>query len=206
MAGQCSSGTGFSPVAILVMNDAGTSSRRASLIARPLSSPSQSLSNMGRIVFPLGEKLSTPRGNFFCPPRVAQSLDMNPVIVEETRRTRLSMLVRKYKGMAELCEALGLARNQTSGLTRILNANVRHDRASQPYVMGSPMARDIETKLELPSGWMDTPPTYAELNDQDDPRTKMLQLMEKLPEDEWPTAVRLLDALVKPAIKNGTTG
>lgn len=60
--------------------------------------------------------------------------------------------------MANLCEALGYARNETAKLTRISNANLRHERGGTPYVMGSPMARDIEKKLSLDPGWMDTPP------------------------------------------------
>jgi hypothetical protein len=54
---------------------------------------------------------------------------------------------------------------------------------------------------------MDTPPTYAEIQGGDDPRAKVLQIMENIPADQWATAVRLLDALTQPAPhKNGTTG
>ena len=69
--------------------------------------------------------------------------------------------------------------------------------------MGDPTAREIEVALGLPEGWMDTPPTYAELHGENDPRTKAMLIMEALPPDQWDTALRLLDALVKPA-KNGT--
>ena len=116
------------------------------------------------------------------------------------------MLVKKIGSMAALCEQLGYARNETSALTRIMNANIRHDRDGKPYNMGSPMARDIEEKLSLPNGWMDTPPSYAEMNGTDDPRTKVMQLMEAMPPDQWATAVRLLDALTQPAKGNGTNG
>lgn len=128
---------------------------------------------------------------------------MNPV--EETRRTRLKMLVKKHEGMANLCQALGYARNETATLTRIMNANVRHEREGKAYEMGSPMARKIEEKLGFTLGWMDTPPTYAEL-DGDDRQAQMLQAMENIPADLWPTAQRLLAALEKPEAKNGTTG
>ena len=70
--------------------------------------------------------------------------------------------------------------------------------------MGDDLARKIEEKLELELGWMDTPPTYAELHGDEDPRTKVMQLMEAMPPDQWPTAVRLLDALAQPA--TGTDG
>ena len=125
--------------------------------------------------------------------------------VEETRRTRLRMLVTRHNNtMADLCQELGYARTETATLTRILNANVRHDRDGKPYNMGSPMAREIEKKLNLPNGWMDTPPTYAELHGEQDPRATMMTLMDSLPPDEWPTAIRLLSALKKPA-QNGTS-
>lgn len=125
--------------------------------------------------------------------------------VEETRRVRLRMLVEKYESMANLCQKLGYARNETATLTRILNANVRHDREGKPYNMGSPMARQIESTLELKTGWMDTPATYAELQG-DDRQAQMLLAMENIPADLWPTAQRLLAALEKPEVKNGTTG
>jgi hypothetical protein len=71
--------------------------------------------------------------------------------------------------------------------------------------MGDAMAREIEEKLSLPVGWMDTPPSYLEINGDNDPRTKVMQLMEAMPPDQWQTAVRLLDALAQPAKGNGTT-
>jgi len=87
------------------------------------------------------------------------------------------MLVNKHGSMASLCERLGYARNETATLTRILNANIRHDRGGEPYNMGSPMARKIEEKLSLGLGWMDTPPSYAELHGEEDPRAEVMQLM-----------------------------
>lgn len=70
--------------------------------------------------------------------------------------------------------------------------------------MGDPTAREIEEKLNLGLGWMDTPPTYAESHGEEDPRTKVMLLLEAMPPDQWPTAVRLLDALTQPA--TGTDG
>jgi hypothetical protein len=126
--------------------------------------------------------------------------------VEETRRTRLRLLVKRHHSMADLCQLLGYARTETATLTRILNANVRHDRDGKPYNMGSPMARQIEVTLKLPVGWMDTPPTYAELDDENDPRAMIQHLVEDMPPEDWPTALRLLSALKKPDAKNGTSG
>lgn len=62
-------------------------------------------------------------------------------------------------------------------MSRIANANVRHDRNGELYVMGSPMARKIESKLGLDEGWMDTPPTYEELDP--DPRVARLLAVAK---------------------------
>jgi hypothetical protein len=126
--------------------------------------------------------------------------------VDETRRLRLDMLLDKYGSFAKLNEALGWTRTD-SRLSRIKNQNQRTDRDGKVFQMGSPMARAIETELGLPVGWMDTPPTYAEIQGGDDPRAKVLQIMENIPADQWATAVRLLDALTQPAPhKNGTTG
>ena len=103
--------------------------------------------------------------------------------------------------MANLCQELGYARTETAGLTRILNENVRHERGGKPYNMGDPTARFIEEKLKLEVGWMDTPPSYAELHGEHDPRAKMMLLMESMPPDQWDTALRLLNALAQPTPK-----
>lgn len=122
--------------------------------------------------------------------------------VSETRRIRVEMLIKKYGGVADVNSALGWARTDPK-LSQIRNSNVRKGRA-KPYQMGDAMAREIENKLALGIGWMDTPPSYVELHGEDDPRTKVLLLMEAMPPDQWPTAVRLLDALAQPA--TGTHG
>lgn len=121
--------------------------------------------------------------------------------VEDTRRERLKRLAEKEGGLANLCARLGLSRKETSGLSRILNANIRHEREGAPYVMGSQMARNLEDKLGLPSGLMDTPLTYAEIHNDEDPRTLVMHLMEGMPASEWATVVRLVDALAQPAPK-----
>lgn len=125
--------------------------------------------------------------------------------VEETRRNRLRILVSQSGSMAELCQKLGYARTETATLTRILNANIRHDRDGKPYNMGGPMARQIEEKLNLESGWMDTPPSYAELHGENDVRAKAMAIIEQMPPEQWATALRLLDALAQPAAKTGTS-
>lgn len=110
--------------------------------------------------------MSRPNGEFNIYPLGHPITWMEPV--ETTRRNRLKMLAEQHGGMANLCEKLGFSRKETSGLSRIANANIRHERGGEIYVMGSPMARRIEVKLALEPGWMDTPPAFEELDP--DPR------------------------------------
>jgi hypothetical protein len=126
--------------------------------------------------------------------------DMQPV--SETRKIRLEMLIKKHSSVAALNELLGWSRTDPK-LAQIRNGNMRSGR-EKPYQMGDAMAREIEEKLSLDLGWMDTPPSYAELHGEEDPRTKVMLLMESLSPDQWATAVRLLDAIAQPA--TGTDG
>lgn len=125
--------------------------------------------------------------------------------VTETRLMRLQMLVKKHNGsLADLNEAIGLVR--TDATLSQIRTKAPHSKTGKPRVMGDDLARKIEERLSLEAGWMDTPPSYAELHGEEDPRTKVWQLMEALPPDQWPTAVRLLDALAQPAAGTGTNG
>ncbi len=71
--------------------------------------------------------------------------------------------------------------------------------------MGDSLARRIEVALGLPTGWMDTPPTDAELSGVEDLRHKAAQIMNALDDSQLDVALRLLDALAKPAEGNGTS-
>lgn len=124
--------------------------------------------------------------------------------VEETRRERLLFLISKEGSLANLLEKLGFARTDNSRLSRIANANVRHERGGQPYVMGSPMAREIEQKLQLPIGWMDTPPTAADLYSGNIALGRMAELMAAMEPEMQYKIVRMVAALSEPA--NGTHG
>lgn len=118
--------------------------------------------------------------------------------IEETRRSKLHLLVERHKGMANLCEALGYARNDTAKLTRILHANTRHDRADgKTYNMGSSTAREIEEKLGLDAGWMDTPIGYSDL--QSDQRIlHVMKVMESMSTWQRDQAARVIDTLAMP--------
>jgi len=120
--------------------------------------------------------------------------------ISETRRTRLEILIKRHGSIAKLNEALGWDRTSPK-LSLIRNASERAGRDT-PHQMGPKVARDLERLLQLPDFWMDTPPTYAELNGEEDPRTKVMQLMEAMPQHQWATVVRLVDALCQP--RNGT--
>ena len=62
--------------------------------------------------------------------------------------------------------------------------------------MGDPQAREIEEKLGLEKGWMDTPPGLDAL--ENETGRQMLDLFNQLPVEERSTALRLLHALVEP--------
>ncbi len=125
--------------------------------------------------------------------------------VFQTRRARLKILISRHGSISALNLALGWEATNAR-LSQIQNGSIRSDRKT-PYEMGDATAREIEEKLKLPLGWMDTPPDYAEMAGEDDPKAKLHAVMERLAPDQWPTAVRLLDALTQPEEKsNGTHG
>lgn len=125
--------------------------------------------------------------------------------ISETRRQRLSMLVAKYNNsLAELNEALGLDRTDST-LSQIRNQSA-HSRTGKPRQMGDDLARKIETSLNLKEGWMDTPPTYAELLGEEDPMTKAIMALEQLDRDQIPVATRLITAIAQPEKKLGNGG
>lgn len=125
--------------------------------------------------------------------------------ISETRLARLQMLIKQHgDSIAKLNEALGLDR--TDATLSQIRTRAPHSKTGKPRSMGDDLARKIEDRLKLETGWMDTPPTYAEIHGEEDPRTRMMQLMESLPPNQWPTAVRLVDALTQPKIGTGTNG
>jgi phage repressor protein C with HTH and peptisase S24 domain len=80
--------------------------------------------------------------------------------IDETRRQRLQILIEKHSTLAALNEALGLARTDAT-LSQIKNKSA-HSKTGTPRCMGDPLARRIEEKLDLPLGWMDTPPRHEQ--------------------------------------------
>jgi len=155
---------------------------------------------MGLNYYPLVQQNAIPSGTFFFYPMGGQIRGMQTIY--ETRRQRLEMLITKHGIIADLNEALGWARTD-SRVSRIKNANARTDRDGKVFQMGDAMAREIETALKLPDGWMDTPPTYADLHEADDPISKAVTLLQAMEPDARYQAVRLLGALAQPPNTNG---
>lgn len=115
--------------------------------------------------------------------------------IAETRRARLNLLLSKFGTLASLNTALSWARTDPK-LSQIKNEHVRGT-SGRPYNMGDAMAREIEQKLGLDHGWMDTPPSLAEQYGHEDPRTKTWNLMVRMPESQLQTAYRLISALAQ---------
>lgn len=69
--------------------------------------------------------------------------------------------------------------------------------------MGDPQAREIEEKLGLPLGWMDTPPLYDEIHGKDNPKAKAFALLEKATDEQAVYVTRLLTAADEPRGKQG---
>ena len=149
-----------------------------------------------------GYALSITQGTFSCMPVGDAIRPMQTV--RETRKERLLLLKKKYVTWSAMNKLLNWE-TTNARLSQIGAGSIRSGRDT-PYVMGDEMAREIEKSLGLETGWMDTPITWAESLGQEDPRAKVMLLMEAMPPDQWATAVRLLDALAQPATGNGTTG
>lgn len=98
--------------------------------------------------------------------------------------------------MAELNEAIGWPRTDAR-LNRIKSRVKRGDRDGKFFEMGDNIAREIEQALNLPIGWMDTPPTYAELLGEEDPQAKVMMVMESMTPDMQRLFAQLGDTMAK---------
>lgn len=68
--------------------------------------------------------------------------------------------------------------------------------------MGDPMARKIEVALQLECGWMDTPPTYAELQGEDDQIARAQALLQAMEPTQLYMAIRLLETISQSSEKD----
>ena len=96
--------------------------------------------------------------------------------VSEIRRENLELLIEEEGTIPALNEKLGRRRNDPS-LSFIRAQSVRSS-TGKPYLMGDKMARDIESKLHLGRGWMDTDHTGMLISSIDKPAegVKVLEL------------------------------
>jgi hypothetical protein len=124
--------------------------------------------------------------------------------VAETRRQRLAMLVARFgDSLAQLNEALGLDR--TDATLSQIRTQAKHSKTGKPRAMGDDLARKIEERLELPEGWMDTPPDLT-YKPNDERIRRAMEVMESMPGWQVDQAVKIIDTLAEPADKsNGTT-
>lgn len=119
--------------------------------------------------------------------------------VAEIRLVNLALLSKEFGTQDKVAE---LGHTSPVYLSQIANHAV-DSKTGKPREMGDALARKLEIGCGKPRGWMDNVRTYAELNGLSDPKAMMWQVLEGIPMDEWPTAMRLLAALKKPA-KNGS--
>lgn len=122
--------------------------------------------------------------------------------VQETRRQRLGLLKEKYGRWVDVNTALGWE-STNARLSQIHSGTLRSDRGT-PYTMGDETAREIEHKLNLPTGWMDTPPTYAELGSSNVALDRIAELFACMEPEMQYKVVRMVVALNEPA--DGTNG
>ena len=80
-------------------------------------------------------------------------------VVEEVRRERLLELREEFGSLAELNEALGFTRTDST-LSQIINRSA-NSKTATPKTMGSQLARDLEAAAQKPRGWMDTDPAMG---------------------------------------------
>lgn len=147
-----------------------------------------------------GYVMSISSGRFFFYPTACSMRSMQTV--QDTRRQRLAMLKKKHGKWSDMNQLLGWEKTNAR-LSQIMSGTLRSDRGT-PYTMGDDTAREIEQKLDLPAGWMDTPPTYGEIHGQDDPISKAVDLMAAMEPEARYQALRLLGAIAQPPQANGT--
>ena len=122
--------------------------------------------------------------------------------VHETRRQRVGMLKKKYSRWSVINSLLGWDKTNTR-LSQIHSGTIRSDRGT-PYLMGDETAREIEQKLGLEEGWMDTPPSLSEQFGHSEPLDRMTALMAAMEPEMQYKVVRLVAAMAEPA--EGTNG
>ena len=78
--------------------------------------------------------------------------------INEIRRTNLINLLEGFRSVAEFNETMGRSRSDPT-FTMIKNQQLNR---GKPRELGSKLAREIELRMNLADGWMDTPHTEEE--------------------------------------------
>ncbi|WP_192429496.1 hypothetical protein ACN9MJ_13625 [Acidovorax facilis] len=154
---------------------------------------------MPRIVS-MGYVSSITAGQYYFLPHKAVMPQMQTV--QETRRQRLGLLKEKYGRWVDLNAALNWE-STNARLSQIHSGTLRSDRGT-PYTMGDDTAREIEQKLNLPLGWMDTPPSAADTYGTNAPLERMAALFAVMEPEMQYKVVRMVAALNEQA--DGTNG
>lgn len=131
---------------------------------------------------------------FVCRSRIISSMQT----IEEVRRARLAILETEAGSQAKLADVLGKSPAQLSQWKNASPSSTGRERA-----MSSDAARSIEDKMGKQRGWMDTPLTYAEMH-PNDRIAHAMKVMEAMTPYQLDQAVRVLDTLAEPELKNGT--
>lgn len=143
---------------------------------------------------------SIPLGQFYSLPFGGAITAMQTVF--ETRRARLKQLIEQHGTIVALNVAIGWESTNTR-LSQIHSRSKRSDRGTI-YEMGDATAREIEEKLQLPTGWMDTPPGYEAADDRR--IAHAIRVMEAMPEWQRDQAIKILDTIAEPASAPPLTG
>lgn len=153
MATHRSSGTGRLPVFHWEISAAGTPMATASCAALPDSWSRYFASFMPTLLarrYSLVNSAAQPheKSRPLCNTRMRT--------VEEVRRLRLIALRDQHGSLSPIKQRLGMTATDST-LSQIVNQSAG-SRTGAPKTMGSPLARRIESAMDLPLGWMDTDP------------------------------------------------
>ena len=123
--------------------------------------------------------------------------------IHENRKAKLGLLKKQYRYWSAINALLGWEATNPR-FSRIYAGVIRTD-SQKPYLLGEKTARQLEESLKLPYGWMDTAPTYADLNGMPDPKAEVLKVMESIPQHKWELAINLLKTLATDSARDDNT-
>ena len=122
-------------------------------------------------------------------------LNYNMKTIEETRLSRLLMLIEEYGSVAALARKLKVDDAQVNQWKK----QYGDSKTGKPRAIGSISARKIEEKTGKPRGWMDQP--VYESSDQEINAT--IELIKKLPPDQLHKVEEIVNLVCQPETKYG---